>query len=153
MVSLIEMEIDGFELFRENFIREYASSICTNYGYTESKSLEFATLDFEMRLPNKLDTKGNSICSIKVGEQSIGHLWYLESVEESTAFICDLFIDEKYRNLGFGKLALTSLESRFKANGIERMKLHVTNGNDGALRLYTRLGYSTTGHNLFKMLN
>ncbi|TOH48363.1 GNAT family N-acetyltransferase, partial [Vibrio parahaemolyticus] len=72
MVSLIEMEIDGFELFRENFIREYASSICTNYGYTESKSLEFATLDFEMKLPNKLDTKGNSICSIKVGEQSIG---------------------------------------------------------------------------------
>ncbi|WP_411065821.1 N-acetyltransferase [Vibrio rotiferianus] len=34
-----------------------------------------------------------------------------------------------------------------------RMKLHVANGNNGALRLYTSLGYQVTGHNLFKKFN
>ncbi|WP_146075579.1 GNAT family N-acetyltransferase, partial [Vibrio jasicida] len=39
---------------------------------------------------------------------------------------------------------------RLKQSGITRLKLHVANGNNGALRLYTRLGYGITGHNLFK---
>ncbi len=67
MISLFEMEPGCFELFRENFIREYAGSISSNYGYSERKSFEFASLDFEMRLPNKLDTDGNYVCSIKLG--------------------------------------------------------------------------------------
>ncbi len=150
MISLFDMEVVCFDQFRENFIREYAGSIRSNYGYSERKSFEFASLDFEMRLPNKLNTEGNCICSIKLGELAIGHLWYVESIEESTAFICDFFIEEKYRNSGFGEFVLISLESRLKQSGITRMKLHVVNGNEGALRLYTRLGYRVTGHNLFK---
>ncbi len=114
MISLFEMEPGCFELFRENFIREYAGSISSNYGYSERKSFEFASLDFEMRLPNKLDTDGNYVCSIKLGELSIGHLWYIESVEDSTAFICDFFIEQKYRNSGYGKLVIKNLESRLK---------------------------------------
>ncbi|EIC5077140.1 GNAT family N-acetyltransferase [Vibrio parahaemolyticus] len=150
MISLFEMEPGCFDLFRENFIREYAGSISSNYGYSEKKSFEFASLDFEMRLPNKLDTDGNYVCSIKLGELSIGHLWYIESVEDSTAFICDFFIEQKYRNSGYGELVIKNLESRLKQSGITRLKLHVANGNNGALRLYTRLGYGITGHNLFK---
>ncbi|MHA2852291.1 GNAT family N-acetyltransferase, partial [Vibrio harveyi] len=88
--------------------------------------------------------------SIKLGELSIGHLWYIESVEDSTAFICDFFIEQKYRNSGYGELVIKNLESRLKQSGITRLKLHVANGNNGALRLYTRLGYGITGHNLFK---
>ncbi|HGY9571635.1 TPA: GNAT family N-acetyltransferase [Vibrio harveyi] len=153
MISLFEMEVGCFDRFRENFIREYAGSISSNYGYSEETSFEFASLDFDMRLPNKLDTDGNSICSIKLGELSIGHLWYVESAEDSTAFICDLFVEEKHRNLGYGELVLELLESRLKQSGITRMKLHVANGNNGALRLYTRLGYLVTGHNLFKKFN
>ncbi len=94
MISLSEMEAGCFDRFRENFIREYAGSISCNYGYSENASFEFASLDFDMRLPNKLDTDGNSICSIKLGELSIGHLWYVESAEDSTAFVCDLFVEK-----------------------------------------------------------
>jgi GNAT superfamily N-acetyltransferase len=50
-----------------------------------------------------------------------------------------------YRGLGIGQRMIADLEGWAAGHGIERILLLVAHGNDGATRLYRRLGYVDDG--------
>ncbi len=56
------------------------------------------------------------------------------------AWIEELFVEEKFRGLGIGSRFFEFLQNEFKGK-IKRIRLEVGDENDGAKRLYERLGF------------
>lgn len=55
-------------------------------------------------------------------------------------FLEDLYIDESYRGLGLGEAMLKAVAAAARADGAERLDLHVLNWNEPALRFYRAHG-------------
>lgn len=64
-----------------------------------------------------------------------------------------LGVDERARGSGIGTALMREVEGRARAAGVVGMRLNVTLGNEGALRLYERLGYSQSAVRLAKPLS
>lgn len=61
----------------------------------------------------------------------------------------DFFITEKFRGKGYGRQALTELETYAKEQGIKRIQLLAENTNPGAVHFYEMLDYKRQEINLF----
>jgi len=61
-------------------------------------------------------------------------------------------MDEQRRGVGFGTAPLLALEDWCRANGISSIGLHVFGHNQGAWRLYKRMGYVETNVQMEKQL-
>ena len=57
------------------------------------------------------------------------------------AEIENMFIDEKYRYKGLGKVLFKRLKEHLKKNGIKRMKVGALAQNDQAIKFYKRIGF------------
>lgn len=57
------------------------------------------------------------------------------------AFIDELYIEEKYRGLGFGRQTMEFVADRARELGVNVIHLEVDRGNEPALALYRRTGY------------
>lgn len=58
------------------------------------------------------------------------------------AFIDELYIAEEYRRQGIGRRAMEFVEAAAAELGVNAIHLEVTDGNDPAIGLYRRVGYS-----------
>lgn len=58
------------------------------------------------------------------------------------AFIDELYIAEEYRRQGIGRRAMEFVEAAAAELGVNAIHLEVTDGNDPAIGLYRRAGYS-----------
>jgi RimJ/RimL family protein N-acetyltransferase len=61
-------------------------------------------------------------------------------------------MDPAHRGAGYGTAALLALEDWCRANGFDSIGLHVFGHNEGAWRLYKRLGYTETSVQMEKRL-
>lgn len=61
------------------------------------------------------------------------------------AYLDDVCVTEQYRNLGIGTELILIAEEYAKSLGIPAVVLHAEETNDGALRLYKRLGFHEYG--------
>ena len=59
------------------------------------------------------------------------------------AFIDELYIAEEYRRQGLGQRAMEFVETAALDLGVNAIHLEVTHGNDPAIGLYRRVGYSS----------
>jgi ribosomal protein S18 acetylase RimI-like enzyme len=57
-------------------------------------------------------------------------------------FIDELYIEEKYRRQGLGRRAMEFVEERARELGVNAIHLEVDHGNEAAIELYRRTGYS-----------
>lgn len=75
----------------------------------------------------------------------IGYLFVGESSDMMTGlsfgFIYDIFVEEKSRGKGIGKLLLEKAENCCRKKGYSRIALMVSTANDSAIRLYSRTGF------------
>ncbi len=58
------------------------------------------------------------------------------------AFIDELYISKEYRRQGIGRLAMEFVEVAAAELGVNAIHLEVTHGNDPAIGLYRRVGYT-----------
>jgi ribosomal protein S18 acetylase RimI-like enzyme len=58
-----------------------------------------------------------------------------------SCYIYDIFVEEKFRGKGIGKLLLEKAEDYCRNKGFSRIALSVTANNDSAIELYERTGY------------
>jgi ribosomal protein S18 acetylase RimI-like enzyme len=56
-------------------------------------------------------------------------------------FIYDIFVEEKFRGKGIGKLLIEKAEDYCRKKGYSRIALGVSTTNDSAIRLYNRTGF------------
>jgi ribosomal protein S18 acetylase RimI-like enzyme len=59
------------------------------------------------------------------------------------AFIDELYIAKEYRRRGLGRLAMEFVEVAAAELGVNAIHLEVSHGNDPAIGLYRRVGYSS----------
>jgi ribosomal protein S18 acetylase RimI-like enzyme len=147
-------EID-FPFFKENSLASYSEDLSKASGRSKDNAKAMAEEQFKRLLPEGLNTKDNFLYSI-LNEDGlrIGHLWYSirEDFGVQRVFICDIYLDEKFRGNGFGTKALRWLEKEAKTLGISDILLHVFAHNDRAQKLYQSLGYYITNFHMAKKL-
>ncbi|NNE48053.1 MAG: GNAT family N-acetyltransferase [Rhodothermales bacterium] len=66
----------------------------------------------------------------------------LKSVPDEDFYLLSLAVQQKFRGQGIASALMDSLEERAVEEGSERMSLHVSAKNEGAIRLYRRRGMS-----------
>jgi ribosomal protein S18 acetylase RimI-like enzyme len=79
------------------------------------------------------------------GHAFVGYLFVGESSDMMTGlrygFIYDIFVEEKSRRKGIGKILLEKAESYCREKGYSKIALMVATINDPATKLYCRLGF------------
>ena len=68
----------------------------------------------------------------------------LETISEGDFYLQGIAIEPELRGAGIGTLLMNDIENRAKASGSSRLSLDVSAKNDGARRLYKRLGMVET---------
>jgi ribosomal protein S18 acetylase RimI-like enzyme len=150
MPTLLPMSGPEFDLFLERTIPEYAQDKVRAGNWTEDESLERSRKEFTELLPQGLNTKDNFLYTLHDDNQTVGMIWI--KVDRPSAFIYEVYIEEKFRGRGFGKSIMLLLEEKAREMGLATLKLHVFGSNHVARKLYETVGYEITNINMSKTL-
>ena len=134
-------------------VASYAEENVRSGRWTDDEALAKSESDFNALLPDGLDTTGHFLWSVvdSAGDE-VGILWVATDRRPGNAFIYDIEMHPERRGEGFGTATLAALEDWCRANDISSIGLHVFGHNEGAWRLYKRMGYVETGVQMEKHL-
>ena len=139
MISFSGVTKEEFDEYAEYFVFDYSKEISENYGYSIDDSTTQAKRELEADFPNGIASTGNYLVSIQLNEEvqkaTIGYLWYSLNKTSDHAFICDFYIREGYRNMGYGKAAFDVLENLLLETSIYQIRLRVAYNNTRAFKL------------------
>ncbi|MGX9415993.1 GNAT family N-acetyltransferase [Vibrio sp. WJH972] len=152
MIKLRPMVSNEYPAYCDYFIDDYSREIAENYGHSMDKSTELAKYELLRSFPNGLDTDDHELLCIESGSDLVGYLWHSINANDKSTFIYDFYIFPNCRNNGYGKLAMTILDSQLKSIDIEQIKLRVAYQNQRALKLYQEVGFAISGYNMSKKL-
>ncbi|WP_172898787.1 MULTISPECIES: GNAT family N-acetyltransferase [unclassified Actinoplanes] len=130
----------------ESFRRRRAEMVM-RYAVAGGEAAEAAAArQIDAALPGGPDTPGELLRSAWSGPHEVGWIWASMPgrVVPDLAWIDELVVDEGFRRRGFGEAIMRATEAALAAGGATRAALNVFGGNDGARRLYERLGYTVT---------
>jgi RimJ/RimL family protein N-acetyltransferase len=131
----------------------YAEENVKSGRWTEDEALSKSEADFQALLPDGLDTAGHELWSVvDTAGDEVGILWIATDRRPAYAFIYDIEMNPDRRGEGFGTAALLALDDWCRSNGITTIGLHVFGHNQGAWRLYQRMGYVETSVQMEKHL-
>ncbi len=147
------MSPERYVTWRAYSVAGYAEENVKSGRWTEDEALSKSEADFNALLPNGLDTTGHELWSVvdTAGDEA-GVLWVATDRRPGYAFIYDIEMNPDRRGGGFGTATLLALDDWCRANGISSIGLHVFGHNQGAWRLYRRLGYVETSVQMEKHL-
>ena len=87
--------------------------------------------------------QGISTFCLKLDNWIIGHISMKLNIEENSAHLFHLIIDEKYRKKGYGKSLVKYVEQKLIDRGeFNRLSLNCVKKNQSARALYQSLGFS-----------
>lgn len=134
-------------------VAAYAEEHVRAGNWSEDEALARSEAQFNELLTDGLDTPGHWLWSVvdPAGEE-VGVLWLARGRRDGHAFIYDIEMNPARRGEGYGTAALLALEDWCRANGFSSIGLHVFGHNEGAWRLYKRLGYKETSVQMEKRL-
>ncbi len=152
MIKLRPMTSSEYPAYCDYFIDDYSREIVENYGHSLDRAIELANQDLLRSFPNGLETNDHTLLCVESGSELVGYLWHSINAADKSTFIYDFFIFPNFRNNGYGKLAISVLESQLKSVGIEQIKLRVAYQNQRALKLYQEIGFAISGYNMSKKI-
>jgi RimJ/RimL family protein N-acetyltransferase len=157
MLVLRNMHVQEYPAYCQYFIDDYSNEIVKNYGYSIEVAIEMAKNSLQHCFPDGLKSNDHDLLCIEATVNGkpvvVGYLLHSINIEECSTFIYDFYVDNAYRGQGFGKKAISALESQIQLVGIEQIKLRVAYYNDRALKLYQDVGFTITGFNMSKKLS
>lgn len=147
------MSPERYVTWRVYTVASYAEENVRSGRWTEDEALSKSEADFNALLPNGPDTAGHELWSVvdTAGEE-IGVLWVATDRRPGYAFIYDIEMNPDRRGGGFGTATLLALDDWCRSNAITTIGLHVFGHNQGAWRLYKRMGYVETSVQMEKQL-
>lgn len=124
----------------------YLDGSWVNYARDVARTLHIELDDALQRTRKQLDgiltegaaTPGHDFFDL-VEEEPVGSLWVAD--REGDLYIYDIVVDARHRGRGLGTAALRAVEDLARKRGANGVALSVFAHNDGAIRLYERLGY------------
>lgn len=66
-------------------------------------------------------------------------------------FVEDLFVSDKYRNKEVGTKLFQALLKWLEQNNSKTVDVHVSVGNENAMKFYEKNGFKTTGYTMMKL--
>lgn len=149
-LQLQAMTKQQFNEFLHSQIHEYAQQKVANKLWHPDQAQQRAAEDFQMLLPQGLDTYHNYFYVLCSKSQPIyGYVWLAEVVDgdqpdEPYLFINDYAILPKYQNQGYGQQGLQLVFEQAKKLGYQHLGLHVFGKNQIAQHLYQKMGFIPT---------
>jgi ribosomal protein S18 acetylase RimI-like enzyme len=152
MVRLVPMDPGDFDPFFERLLREYADEHIRSGRWTQQEGLTKAQEEIRNLLPAGRETPNHFFFTIVVGppDEKVGAVWL--AIEPRGGFVYDLLVLEPYRRRGYAEEAMLLAERVAREKGALKISLHVFGSNQGARKLYTKLGYSETNVMMSKSL-
>lgn len=153
MVKLTEMTEERFQHYMLSAVETFAKEKVLNGTWTEEDALSKAQAQYNLLLPEGLQTPNNYFYSILEKEEFIGYIWIAQSTDNAhSAFIYDFEIYEEFQNQGFGSRSLELISLQAKQLGFSFLALHVFGSNSRALYVYKKMGFEITDINMQKEL-
>ncbi len=155
-VTLFPMPAAEFDAYRRITLEHYAADLLRMEGGTVASTAQRAAQDFETLLPEGMHTDNQHFFTLQcvARQTTIGYLWLGENATERGpgAFIYDMLILPACRGMGYGTQTLREAEAWARQRGMTHIGLAAFGHNEGALRLYRRMGYQTTQLRMSKAL-
>ncbi len=156
-VRLESMSEADFDASRDRAIPRHAADQVRRGLWTEEESLEASRVEFAQLLPQGSATPHFHFCNV-VDESTksvLGETWYsVRAMGGKVQFWIDwIWIEPRYRRRGYATQVFRYFEKEAAKLGADRIGLHVVVENDGAIALYSQLGYQTTNLRMTKLLN
>lgn len=101
---------------------------------------EFWTTMVESEEMFNIWIKVGTVFKIIEKDNIVGFL-YVKKTGKTVAVLEDLYIKNTYRNLGYGKNAMTLLDERMRNQGTTSLLVEVVPRNHRAIDLYTEIGF------------
>ncbi|MDD1770910.1 MAG: GNAT family N-acetyltransferase [Methanomassiliicoccales archaeon] len=154
-VRLVPLEPERFESFISGTIERYAEEL-DQAGYARGEAAKKKSKDDTQKLlPKGIDTPVNHFYLVRdsSSDEELGGVW-LKSDEEPrrSVFIFSVFLEERYRGMGYGKATMARIEETSRGLGAETVDLHVFGFNERAIKLYKSSGYVVRSLNMGKEL-
>ncbi|MDM5317257.1 GNAT family N-acetyltransferase [Fictibacillus sp. b24] len=154
MIKLCKVNEAEFKRYMDFMIPDYAQDITKNFDLPMEQALEESEMMMNDMFKDGLATEGQYLYNIvdANSNEKVGLLWYSIISEINQAYLYHILIDEAKRGLGYGSKTLEKLQEILKNSGVKSIGLSVFGKNDGAYRLYKKLGYSNTRISMEKIL-
>ena len=144
MVRLVPMESADFARYLEALVGTYAEDNIRVGRWNAQEGLAEAWKEVQGFLPAGRETPNHFFFTINGGEpeERVGACWL--AIELPTAFVYDILVFEPFRRRGYAEHAMLLLERAAREKGAEKLSLQVFGDNQGARKLYAKLGYAET---------
>ncbi|GEK34024.1 GNAT family N-acetyltransferase [Kurthia sibirica] len=150
-MQLITMTKQAFADYLPLAISQFAEEKVLAGNWTANESVQLSQETFANLLPNDENTKDHHLFSIQQDLLLVGMIWLHQS-STTASFIYDFIIFDEFQRKGYGEQAMKLLEIEARKLGIEEIGLHVFGHNNGAIKLYNKLGYITTNISMTKKI-
>jgi ribosomal protein S18 acetylase RimI-like enzyme len=154
MITLSRVNEAEFKRYLDFMIPDHAQEITNNFNLTIEQALEESEMMMNDMFKDGLSTEGQYLYNIVDvnSNEKVGLLWYSIISEINQAYLYHILIDEFKRGKGFGSKTLEKLQEILKDSGVKSIGLSVFGNNEGAYRLYKKLGYSNTRISMEKII-
>ena len=126
-------------------IELYEADNCGLNEYLDANREGFAIGTSEATIREELSYKNAAIYVLRLDKKIVSSVTVWDHDDE-TAATENIFTLPKYRNRHFMTRILGTALADAKARGIKKARLTVYSENDGAVRIYQKLGYTITKH-------
>lgn len=156
MTRLEPMTKARYDAWLVQTIREYAAEKVAAGNYPEEGALERSTAEFDVLLPQGLQTPGHEIRSlVNDAGELVGYVWFTieDRPQGRVVFIYDIAVDPEHRRQGHAQAALLEVEAYARKHDCIGVMLHVFGSNTGARQLYKKVGYDETNVIMLKRVD
>ena len=132
-----------YEVFHRWSVDHQAKELVEEMKIPEDRAMAEAEKEIEEMLPQGRNTENSHLMTVMADDENVGFIWFLyeETEGKRQCFLCDLAIWEKYRQKGFGQIAVHLMEEKAGKDGLQECMLFVRNDNQEAVKLYEKCGY------------
>jgi len=133
------MTDNEYDSFKVSTVKSFAAGNVTAGVWKESGAEDKAESMLKQLLPDGNVTAGHRFYTIAYDQEDLGTLWLF--VQDRTAFLFDIMLEEKFRGMGHGRQTMSVMEKMLADEGIGEIELHVFGHNTPARALYRKIGY------------
>ena len=151
-VRLVPMTDQEYSSLMDELYRTYAADHVRAGRWSEAESVQKSREEIGKMLPEGRKTADHLFFTIRAGpgDEPVGAVWF--AFQPTGAFVYDLEIRSAFRRRGYAEEAMRALEPMARDRGSDHIRLHVFGDNDGARKLYRKLGYVETNVLMAKAL-
>lgn len=145
-INIKEIKIGEYKQLKDVINKQQLYHYNLNGPYKE-RFLRINEVNFE----EFMKKKKKSITYVAIIQDTIIGFTSAYINNHNEGFVEDLFISEEYRGKTIGTKLFTELLNWLQENKAETVDVHVSIGNENAMKFYEKRGFKATGYTMMKL--